>query len=56
MAAAKRKKWCTVCGLLGLRNPEHNAYFCVWCDAWIEACCQSGCAACATRPVKPSNT
>jgi hypothetical protein len=42
---------CTQCNILGKRNEEHDAYYCVNCWQWLEDICgDMSCSYCKNRP------
>ena len=44
-----------VCGASYLYNEEYDAYYCEYCDVWVEdGCGDDECTFCHSRPEKPS--
>lgn len=46
---------CPRCGEDGVRDVEHDAYYCRGCDEWLEPGCNDiDCEFCVGRPDRPS--
>ena len=42
------------CGQKALYNTTHDAYYCLFCNTWLEPACKiRGCTFCPTRPKTP---
>ena len=44
---------CARCQRQVMWSPRYHTHACVTCDAWLTGC-DRGCAACRTRPARPS--
>lgn len=54
MAHPKRIPNCPKCRIKGIRNERFDAYYCDYCDIWLEpGCGETDCKFCMDRPERP---
>lgn len=52
----KEEDDCDICGKKIYYSVVYDAYFCIFCDKWLEnACGDPRCEFCSDRPKKPSD-